>query len=219
MDRRGLATSLLVMCMLVGVAVPSASARDRAPGSNAVDVSGEATAASRADDPCEDQEVVAPPVPDSGEEPPAPPAPLPDQEVVAPPVPDSGEEPPAPPAPLPDQEVVAPPCQHAYSMRGGAAALKVNATVCDIGAPFTVTGSGITMHFTPNSADPFGGGTYDYSGDFKKFTVSGNGTYKLKLGGKGGTLDAKGKGTATGPLGTFSNGGKEHYDLTATTCP
>ncbi len=109
--------------------------------------------------------------------------------------------------------------QPAYRMSGGADELVVDAVVCDITKPFTVKGSGITLDFTPNAADPKGGGTYSYRGDFKKFSVSGTGTYTLKLTDKGGgSIVAKGKGQATGPLGTFSSGGTENYDLTPTTC-
>jgi len=108
--------------------------------------------------------------------------------------------------------------QPGYRMKGGADALKVDAVVCDLSKPFTVTGSGIRLRFTPDAADPLSGGTYEYSGDFKKFKVSGNGTYKLKVDAGGGTLDAKGPGKAIGPLGTFTNRGKEHYELTPADC-
>jgi hypothetical protein len=109
--------------------------------------------------------------------------------------------------------------QPGYRMTGGADELVVDAVVCDITKPFTVTGSGITLDFVPSSNDPSSGGTYSYRGDFKKFSVSGKGTYTLKLTDKGGgSITAKGKGQATGPLGTFSSGGTEKYDLTPTSC-
>ena len=99
----------------------------------------------------------------------------------------------------------------AYRMVGGAAKLKVDDVVCDITKPFTVSGSNITLDFTPREGDP-SGGTYSYRGDFGKFSVSGTGTYTLQLTDRGGTIIGKGKGKATGPLGTFSNSGKERYE-------
>ena len=108
--------------------------------------------------------------------------------------------------------------EQGYRMQGGADELVVDAVVCDLTKPFTVTGSGITLDFVPSSTDPSSGGTYSYRGDFKKFSVSGKGTYTVKLTDTGGSLVAKGKGKATGPLGTFSSGGTEKYDLTPTSC-
>lgn len=110
------------------------------------------------------------------------------------------------------------PCQRSVRMTGGADELKVNAVVCDIGQPFTVTGGRITLNFTPNPRDPLGGGTYKYRGDFGKFSVSGDGTYKVDLSADGGTLIASGPGSAKTKLGTFSNVGTETYDLTPVSC-
>ncbi len=110
------------------------------------------------------------------------------------------------------------PCQRSVRMTGGADELKVNAVVCDIGQPFTVTGGRITLDFTPNPRDPLGGGTYRYRGDFGRFSVSGDGTYKVDLSAAGGTLIASGPGSAKTKLGTFSNAGTEHYDLTPVSC-
>ena len=58
---------------------------------------------------------------------------------------DPDEVPPPPPA-RPDEEV-SPPC--AYRMAGGADYLKVNAVVCDISQPFTVTGGKIDRPVHP----------------------------------------------------------------------
>ena len=126
---------------------------------------------------------------------------------------DPNEVPPPPPAPL---ELEPPPC--AFRIAGGKDYLQVNEVVCDITKPFTVTGGKIKVHFTPSSGDPLGGGTYRYSGDFGKFSVAGQGTYKVRLTEDGGSIVAKGPGTATTPRGTFSGNGKEQYDLTPASC-
>jgi hypothetical protein len=103
-------------------------------------------------------------------------------------------------------------------MVGGLDDLFVDAVVCDIRQPFTVTGSGITLDYTPSSADPLRGGTYVYSGDFGDFSVSGGGTYKVKLSRKGGSIVAKGKGKVVSAVGTFPGQGTERYKLTPTDC-
>jgi hypothetical protein len=127
---------------------------------------------------------------------------------------DPDEVPPPPPA-RPDEEV-SPPC--AFHMAGGADYLVIDAVVCDITQPFTVTGGKITIHFTPSSGDPLSGGTYKYSGDFGDFSAAGQGTYRVKLNADGGSIVAKGPGSVTTPRGTFSASGKEHYDLTPASC-
>ena len=148
---------------------------------------------------------------------PLPPPERPADEVVAEwPVDSEGN--PLPPPQRPADEVVAEGCLRSYRMNGGAGELVINAVVCDISQPFTVTGSNITIDFTPKASDPLKGGTYTYFGDFGEFTLSGNGTYKLTLKKRGGTLVGQGRGKATTPRGTFSNNGKEHYKLTPATC-
>jgi hypothetical protein len=108
------------------------------------------------------------------------------------------------------------PC--AFRMVGGLDDLFVDAVVCDIRQPFSVTGSGITLDYTPRSDDPLSGGTYEYSGDFGDFSVLGSGTYKVKLSRDGGSIVAKGKGKVVSAVGTFPGKGTERYKLTATTC-
>ena len=46
------------------------------------------------------------------------------------------------------------PCERSVRMVGGAGDLKVDAVVCDIGKPFTVTGGRITLDFTRTRAIP-----------------------------------------------------------------
>jgi hypothetical protein len=103
-------------------------------------------------------------------------------------------------------------------MDGGADELQVDAVVCDIGKPFTVTGGRIRLDFTPNARDPLRGGTYRYKGDFGRFQIAGEGTYKLRLTAAGGSLIARGPGDAIADPGTFTRGGAEHYKLTPVTC-
>jgi hypothetical protein len=110
------------------------------------------------------------------------------------------------------------PCQHSVRMAGGADHLAIDAVVCDLSKPFTVTGGKITVHFTPSSGNPLGGGTYTYSGDLGDFSVAGQGTYKVRLTADGGSIVAKGPGSVTTPRGTFSNSGTEKYALTPVTC-
>jgi hypothetical protein len=113
----------------------------------------------------------------------------------------------------------APDCLRGYRMRGGAAELVIDAVVCDISRPFTVTGSNVSIDFTPNSTDPSKGGKYSYFDDFGDFQVAGKGTYSLKLKGKGGVIVAKGPGKAITPRGTFTWSGTERYKLSPATCP
>ena len=115
-----------------------------------------------------------------------------------------------------DPNEVPPPCT--YRMAGGAGKLVVDAVVCDLTRPFTVTGSRITLDFTPSSGDPLSGGTYTYSGDFGKFSLAGQGTYTVTLSAEGGWILAKGRGVAKSPRGTFSASGKERYSLTPASC-
>lgn len=110
-------------------------------------------------------------------------------------------------------------CQRAFRMRGGADELVIDAIVCDISKPFTVTGSNISIDFLPKGTDPLSGGKYTYFGDFGDFQLAGNGTYKLKLKGTGGSIVAKGPGKAITPRGTFTNKGTERYKLTPASCP
>jgi hypothetical protein len=125
---------------------------------------------------------------------------------------------PLPPPERPAEVAVAEGCVRSYRMNGGAGELVINAVVCDISQPFTVTGSNITIDFTPKASDPLKGGSYSYFGDFGEFTVSGNGTYKLTLKKGGGTLVGQGRGKATTTRGTFSNTGKERYKMTPASC-
>jgi hypothetical protein len=156
-------------------------------------------------------EVVAPSDPCEEVPPPERPA-----EVAEWPVDSEGN--PLPPPERPAEVAVAEGCVRSYRMNGGAGELVINAVVCDISQPFTVTGSNITIDFTPKASDPLKGGSYSYFGDFGEFTVSGNGTYKLTLKKGGGTLVGQGRGKATTTRGTFSNTGKERYKMTPASC-
>ena len=105
-----------------------------------------------------------------------------------------------------------------YRMVGGADELVIDAFACDIAKPFTVKGNGITFKFVPDEADPQGGGTYNHSGKFPKFSLSGKGTYRVMLTDPGGSITAKGPGMAKTSVGTFTATHKEEYELTPMTC-
>jgi hypothetical protein len=86
-------------------------------------------------------------------------------------------------------------------------------------SPFSVSGSNITIDFTPKGRDPLSGGKYTYVGDVAGATLSGKGTYKTKLKKKGGgVLTAKGPGNVKSPRGSFTAVGTERYTLTPATC-
>ena len=84
-------------------------------------------------------------------------------------------------------------------------------TICDIGAPFNIEGSGVVVKFTPGSTQ---GGSYSYSGTMSGFAVFGNGTYvvnyrdDLAVG-----ITATGPGSVKTPAGTWTATDTEKYTL------
>lgn len=100
----------------------------------------------------------------------------------------------------------------AYTIVGGLDDFQTNQAVCDIMAPFTLTGGGFTFSYTGGLT-----GTYSYTGPFD---ASGGGTYTISLpGGPGqpGTMQSEGTGQVVTPLGVFSNSGTEKFTLTPLT--
>lgn len=98
-----------------------------------------------------------------------------------------------------------------FSIEGGADSFHGTGTICDIGKPFTVTGSGVVVKFTPTSDK---GGTYDYSGNMSGFAVFGKGTYTVSY--QGDTpvgIIATGPGSVKTPMGVQTNTGTEKYTL------
>ena len=99
----------------------------------------------------------------------------------------------------------------AYSIVGGADMFRGSGTICDLAQPFTVSGSGVKVSFTPSGT---GGGTYAYAGSIAGFPVMGQGSYVAKADENGGTLVATGPGSVVTPRGTKTANGTENYTLT-----
>jgi hypothetical protein len=113
-------------------------------------------------------------------------------------------------------------CKPGYTMVGGADNMSVNDQVCDITREFSVHGSvsggGITLTFTPNSADDGklpDGGEYTYAGSAGGVILDGEGSF-IMLGEPGSEviLKATGPGSTTTSRGTNTAGGDENYVLT-----
>ena len=106
-----------------------------------------------------------------------------------------------------------------FKIEGGADEFHGTGIVCDFAKPFKVTGSGVTVTFTPSSEQA---GTYAYSGNMSGFPVSGNGTYTVAYqDGAPVHMTGKGPGAVQTPVGTTSGDGSEEYDITPVSggCP
>jgi hypothetical protein len=99
----------------------------------------------------------------------------------------------------------------AYSIDGGAGDFKGSGTICDLAKPFTVKGGGVTVTFTPSSAQ---GGSYRYGGSMMGFRLSDQGTYTVRYNGRVATaIVATGPGSVGTAAGTVHGSGDEHYEL------
>jgi hypothetical protein len=111
-------------------------------------------------------------------------------------------------------------CKKSYSISGGAGDFSGTGTICDITQPWTVSGNGITVTFTPSSAY---GGTYAYSGSVSGFAASGSGEYAVTYAdGIAVSIQAGGEGSVSGEGGGASGSGDENYTLTLlsdSSCP
>ncbi len=111
-------------------------------------------------------------------------------------------------------------CKKSYLISGGAGDFSGTGTICDIEQPWTVSGGGITVTFTPSSAY---GGTYAYSGSNSGFAVSGTGEYTVTYAdGIAVSIQAGGEGSVSGGGGGASGSGDENYTLTLlseSSCP
>jgi len=103
--------------------------------------------------------------------------------------------------------------QTAYRVAGGADAFYGTGTICDLEKPFTISGSGVTMTFTPSSAQ---GGSYSYQGSMSGFAVWGGTGYTVSADENGGSMTGSGTGCVRTPMGTRCKGGTEQYTLTPT---
>lgn len=99
----------------------------------------------------------------------------------------------------------------AYSAAGGGGQFHGTGTICDLEQPFTISGSGVTIKFSPSSAQ---GGSYSYAGNMSGFAVWGGTGYTVSADESGGTLTGSGVGCVATPKGTFCRGGTEKYTLT-----
>ena len=103
--------------------------------------------------------------------------------------------------------------KRAYHVAGGADAFYGTGTICDLEAPFTVSGSGVVMQFTPSSEQ---GGSYAYKGNMSGFAVWGGTSYTVSADENGGSMTGTGTGCVRTPMGTRCKGGTEKYTLTPT---
>ena len=103
--------------------------------------------------------------------------------------------------------------QRAYRVAGGGGQFYGTGTICDLEKPFTISGSGVTMRFTPSSAQ---GGSYSYSGNMSGFAVWGGTSYSVSADENGGSMTGTGNGCVKTPMGTRCRNGTEQYTLTPT---
>jgi hypothetical protein len=99
---------------------------------------------------------------------------------------------------------------YAYQIVGGLDDFQTNTAVCDVLAPFTLSGGGITVDFSGGLT-----GTYTYTG---VFSAAGGGEYMITLPdgpGQPGTMIGGGEGSVEGG---FSATGTENYTLTPIKC-
>lgn len=101
--------------------------------------------------------------------------------------------------------------KRAYAVAGGADAFHGTGTICDLAEPFTISGSGVTVEFTPASEQ---GGTYSYSGNMSGFAVWGGTDYSVSADENGGSMTGRGVGCVRTPMGTRCRNGIEKYTLT-----
>ena len=99
----------------------------------------------------------------------------------------------------------------AYRAEGGLDDFHGTGTICDLSQPFTISGGGNTVTFSPSSAQ---GGSYSYQGNMSGIGVHGSGTYSATADENGGKITASGNGCVKTPMGTHCNGGTERYTLT-----
>lgn len=102
----------------------------------------------------------------------------------------------------------------AYIIEGGGGDLSFSGQTCDIGKPFSISGQGITIAFTPSST---AGGSYTFTG-FAGGTWSGGGSYTTTFTSGGGTITTNGTHTVSTPVGSFTKPGLMYLTLTPITC-
>lgn len=98
-----------------------------------------------------------------------------------------------------------------YQAEGGLQAFHGTGTICDLAKPFTISGGGNTVSFSPASE---AGGKYSYKGNMSGIGVYGNGTYTATADDSGGSITGSGNGCVKTPMGIRCAGGIERYKLT-----
>jgi hypothetical protein len=99
-----------------------------------------------------------------------------------------------------------------FQIEGGADEFRGSGHVCDLTKPFRVSGSGVTVTFTPTTDRS---GSYDYKGSMSGFAVHGRGRYNVDYAGEVPTrIRAYGPGSVETPHGKVAGEGEERYTLT-----
>ena len=101
----------------------------------------------------------------------------------------------------------------AYRAEGGLDDFHGTGTICDLAQPFTISGGGNTVTFSPSSEQ---GGSYSYQGNMGGIGVHGNGSYTASADDNGGKITASGNGCVKTPMGTHCSNDTERYTLTST---
>lgn len=100
----------------------------------------------------------------------------------------------------------------AFTLVGGGGDWFAEGTTCDISQPFSVSGTGLTMAYTPTGP---AGGSYTLSGDAGGVVWSGGGTYSVALAPDGGgALITAGINTISTEVGVFSDSYESAFVLT-----
>lgn len=105
-----------------------------------------------------------------------------------------------------------------FAAEGGGGDFHGSGTICSLTRPFTISGSGLTLTFTPKGET---GGSYVLEGRAAGVTWSGTGTYTVKLNAArtAGTLKTIGKNTIQTPRGPFTGTAEASFTLRqATNC-
>jgi hypothetical protein len=99
-----------------------------------------------------------------------------------------------------------------FVAEGGGGDFRGSGVICDLREPFTISGSGLTLSFTPTDR---AGGSYTISGKAGGAAWSGGGQYKIRLNSaaNAGKLRTRGLNTITTPLGTYSDTAVAAFDL------
>lgn len=99
-----------------------------------------------------------------------------------------------------------------FAAEGGGGDFRGSGTICSLSKPFTISGTGLTLTFTPQGE---AGGSYVLEGKAGGVTWSGSGTYTVKLNASrsSGTLKTTGKNTIQTPRGPFTGQAEASFTL------